>query len=235
MIGHDDVDAQSGRVLHHLVRANAGIDADDQLHAQRRGVLHRFALHAIAVANAMRDETSGDRARQIEHFLQHHQRAGSIDVVIAIEQNRFFAFDGLQPVCAAAACMSASKKGSCRSAAEGARNRRAAAGSLKPRAHNTRAAGREMPRAADSAAALAGSTSAMIHFIRVLYCYIRGCNLRVAPGHQNSVHEDVGGNRCISVLRYRRRWRRRARSNPRASRCLARRCVLLRASASLAL
>ena len=174
-----------GRVLHHLVRADSGIHADDQLHAQRGGVLHRFALHAVAVANPVRDETSGDRARQIEYFLQapparwcrrrrNRHRAESVPCV------RWPALAAPLPL-----AMSASRNGSCRSAGDGGRNRRAAAGSANPRAHKTRAAGSETPRAADNAAAWAGSTSAKIHFIHVFYCYIRGCNLRVGGGHQN--------------------------------------------------
>ena len=37
-------------------RANAGIHADDQLHAVGRRLFHRFASHAVAVAQAMRDD-----------------------------------------------------------------------------------------------------------------------------------------------------------------------------------
>src|SRR6185312_11185347 len=69
----------------------------------------------------------------------------------------------------AAVFMSASKNGSCKSAVAGARNRRASAASPSPRAHNTRAAGMEIPSAAVSAATLLGSAAATIHFIVVIY------------------------------------------------------------------
>ncbi len=93
MIGDDHVDPELRRVAHHVVRANAGIDADDQFYAVGRGLFHHLAAHAVAVAQPVRNMKRRRAAQQIDPFFQNHHRAGAVDVVIAVKQNRFFLFN----------------------------------------------------------------------------------------------------------------------------------------------
>ena len=62
MICHDDVDPKTARMLHHVARANAGVDRDDQANTFGCGILDYFALHAVTVANAVGNETLRDAA-----------------------------------------------------------------------------------------------------------------------------------------------------------------------------
>ncbi len=94
MVGDDDVDAQASGMLDHMIRADAGIDAHNQPYAERGGLFHRVVLHAVTVANPVRDVAGGDAARQVQHFFEHDQRAGAVHIVVAIKQNGFFLFEG---------------------------------------------------------------------------------------------------------------------------------------------
>ncbi len=84
MIGHDDVDAELGGVADYVVGSDSGVDADDELDAGGgRGIDH-FALHSIAVEQAMRDVEGRDCAEQVETFFQDDDGGGAVDVVIAV-------------------------------------------------------------------------------------------------------------------------------------------------------
>ena len=63
---------------------------------RRRGLLHHFAAHAVAVAQPMRNVESRLPARQFEALFQNHDRAGAVHVVIAIKQDALFLFDGAE-------------------------------------------------------------------------------------------------------------------------------------------
>ena len=118
------VDPERRGVFHHLVRADAGIDADDQLHAVLRGFLHHFAFHSIAIENAVGDVTRGPPTGEFDGGFQNDQSTGAVDIVIAVSRmlSRFWTARAKRP---AASGISASRKGSCRSAQEGERNLRA--------------------------------------------------------------------------------------------------------------
>ena len=62
MIGDDHVDAELVGARHHFGGADAGVDADDELHALFGRGFHHFASHAIAVLEAVRNVKIGGAA-----------------------------------------------------------------------------------------------------------------------------------------------------------------------------
>ena len=87
MVRNDDVDAQFVGAAHHFGGADAGIHADDQLHALFGGGLHHFAAHAVAVLQTVRHVIGGDAAGQFEGLGEQHHAGGAVHVVIAVDQD----------------------------------------------------------------------------------------------------------------------------------------------------
>ena len=144
MVGDDDVDAEFVGAPHHFRGANAGIHADDQLHALLGGGLHHFGAHAVAVLQAVRHVIRGRRRRPVRwpwsgarrwwcRPRRSRRRSGS-----SRRRGWRARCARWRPACRA--CVS----GSCRSSKAGRRKRRAAAGSANPRRdqHLARPAGR---------------------------------------------------------------------------------------------
>src|SRR5207237_6709851 len=91
-----DDDKIHTRALHSLSGgkgADAGIHADDQPHSGSSGAFDDIVFHAIAVANAMRHVEIGGAAAEFDGGLQYDNRGRTIDIVIAVNQNVFFALD----------------------------------------------------------------------------------------------------------------------------------------------
>ena len=73
---------------HHFGGADAGIHADDQLHALFGGGLHYFGPHAVAVFQTVRHVIRGDAAGQFDGLGEQHDDGGAVHVVIAVDQDR---------------------------------------------------------------------------------------------------------------------------------------------------
>ncbi len=89
MVRDDDVDAQATRLFDDEIRADAGIDADDQGDSSGGGFLDHFAAHSVAIAQAVWDVEGRFAAQQFDSFFQDDDGAGAIDVVVAVKQDRF--------------------------------------------------------------------------------------------------------------------------------------------------
>ena len=94
MVRDDDVDAQFVGAAHDFGGADAGIHADDQLHALFGGGLHYFGTHAVAVLQAVRHVIGGDAAGQFEGLGKQHDAGSAIHVVIAVDQDALALADG---------------------------------------------------------------------------------------------------------------------------------------------
>ncbi len=104
VIRDDKVEAEAARGFSFSECAHAGVDGDDNTHAFGVGCFEDAGLHAIAVAEAMRDVKADEVRAGGEHFncgFEQDDGNGAIDVVVAIEKDwlargdgAFDAFDG---------------------------------------------------------------------------------------------------------------------------------------------
>ena len=94
MVGDDQVDAEASRGFSGGEGADAHVNADDQANAGRGGALDHVVPHVIAFANAVRHMEVGRAAAEFDRSLQDDDRHGSVDVIVAVNENLFFAFDG---------------------------------------------------------------------------------------------------------------------------------------------
>ena len=94
MVGDDQIDAQALRRFRGREGADAHVDADDQANAGGGGALDHVVAHVVAFANAVRHVEVGRAAAEFDRGLQNDDRHGAVDVVVAVDQNRLFAFDG---------------------------------------------------------------------------------------------------------------------------------------------
>ena len=99
MVGDDQVHSSAARRFRGRERADARVNADDQPHAIRRCALDHLVAHAIALADAMRHMKIGRPTAEFDGRLQNDDRRRAIHVVVAIDENFFFALDRrFQPV-----------------------------------------------------------------------------------------------------------------------------------------
>ncbi len=99
VIGDDQVHAQALRCFRRGKGANAHVHADDQPDAGGRGALDDVVAHVVAVANAVRDMEVGGAAAEFDGSLQDDDGGGAVHVVVAVDEDGFFALDGgIEPV-----------------------------------------------------------------------------------------------------------------------------------------
>ena len=88
MIGHDQVQPQRLRRLSRGKRPNPRIHADHQPHAIARERLQHLALHAVALAQPVRNMKARLPAQHLDGCLQQHHGRRPVHVVIAVDQDR---------------------------------------------------------------------------------------------------------------------------------------------------
>ena len=94
MVGNDEIDAQALRGFGGSEGADAHVDADDEANAGGGGALDHIVAHVVAFANAMRDVEVGGAAAEFDGGFQNDDGHGAVDVVVAVDENGIFAFDG---------------------------------------------------------------------------------------------------------------------------------------------
>ena len=62
--------------------------------AHRGGALDHLRAHAVPVLQPVRNVKASFAARQLDGFLQNDDRDGAVHVVVAIDQDFLFGFDG---------------------------------------------------------------------------------------------------------------------------------------------
>ena len=94
MIGHDEIYAHPVRGFGGGKGANAGIHADDQTYVSGGGLLNDVALHAVSVFDAVGHVKISRAAADLNRGLQDYDSQGAIHIVVAVNQDGFFARDG---------------------------------------------------------------------------------------------------------------------------------------------
>ena len=94
MVCNNQVDAQAAGGFRGGESADAGIDADDEMNSLGRGPLDHIAAQIVALFDAMRNMEIGSAPTKFYRRLQNHDGGGAIDVVIAVDEDAFFALDG---------------------------------------------------------------------------------------------------------------------------------------------
>ena len=89
MIGDDDVQSLIAGPNQRLVCGDAAIDANDQLVAFVRCFLQRVLPNAVTFGKAMRHVIAGRRAQHAQRSQKHRRARRAIDVIVAVNQNRF--------------------------------------------------------------------------------------------------------------------------------------------------
>src|SRR5262249_41073708 len=94
MVGDDEVDPQSLGSFGGRERANSGIDTNDQPNPGSCGTLDHVVLHAVAFPDAMRHVEFSAATAELDCGLENNDRGRAVDVVVAVNQNSFLAFNG---------------------------------------------------------------------------------------------------------------------------------------------
>jgi hypothetical protein len=98
VIGDDEVEAETTCGFSLSEGAHAGVDGDHDAYALGVGRFEHARLHAVAVANAMwdvkADEITPGAAEHFDGGFEQDNGDGAVDVVVAVEKNRFSRGDG---------------------------------------------------------------------------------------------------------------------------------------------
>ena len=94
MVGDDEIDAEAMRGFRGSEGADAHVDADDQANASGGGALDDIVAHIVAFANAVWDVEIGCAAAEFDRRFQNDDGHGAVDIVVAVNQDGIFAFDG---------------------------------------------------------------------------------------------------------------------------------------------
>ena len=95
VIGDDEVEAKFSGGVGCGESADAGVNADDEADAIAGGGLEDFALHTVALAEAMRDMEADGAAEALDGGLEEDDGGGSVYVVVAIDKDWLPRGDGL--------------------------------------------------------------------------------------------------------------------------------------------
>ena len=94
VVGDDEIQAQPARGFCFGKGAHAGVDGDDEANALGVGRFEHARLHAVAVAQAMRDMKTCHAAEHFDGGFEQDDGDGSVHVVVAVEKHRFARGDG---------------------------------------------------------------------------------------------------------------------------------------------
>ncbi len=94
MVGDDQVDAEALRGFGGGEGADAHVDADDEANACGCGAFDHIVAQIVAFANAVRHVKIGGASAEFDCRFQDDDRHGAIDVVVAVDEDGFFSFDG---------------------------------------------------------------------------------------------------------------------------------------------
>ena len=94
VIGDDEVEAEAARGFSFSEGAHAGVDGDDDADAFGVGGFEHARLHAVAVAQAMRDVKADFTAEHFDGGFEKDDSDGAVDVVVAIEEDGLARGDG---------------------------------------------------------------------------------------------------------------------------------------------
>ncbi len=94
VIGDDEVEAEAARGFSFSEGAHAGVDSDDDADAFGVSRFKNARLHAVAVAEAMRNVEANVTAEHFDGGFEKDDGDGAVNVVIAIEKDGLTRGDG---------------------------------------------------------------------------------------------------------------------------------------------
>ena len=94
VVGDDEVETQGPGFFSGGEGANAGVNRDDEADAGGGGFGQAYGLHAVALAQAVRDVERDDgglfgRCDALDGGLEQHRGGGAVNVVVAIDEDGF--------------------------------------------------------------------------------------------------------------------------------------------------
>jgi hypothetical protein len=95
MIGDDEIEAEGFGSFSGGEGADTGVNADDEADALRGCGFENLIAHAVAFAEAVRDVETDRAAEHLNGCFEQNGGGGAIDVIVAIDEDRFAALDGL--------------------------------------------------------------------------------------------------------------------------------------------
>src|SRR5258708_3317749 len=94
MIGDDEIDPKPLRSLRRGKGADAHVDADNEADARGGGALDYIGAQIVALADAVRNVKVSGASAEFNCSFQNNDCHRSIDVIVAVDEHRLFAFDG---------------------------------------------------------------------------------------------------------------------------------------------
>ena len=94
MVSDNEINTYSSCSIGRGEGAYTHIHANDEAYTRCRGTLDHVILHAVAVANAMRDMEVRNASAKFYCGFENYDGGGAIHVVVAIDQNWLFTLDG---------------------------------------------------------------------------------------------------------------------------------------------
>jgi hypothetical protein len=94
VVRDDEVEAEAARSFSFSEGAHAGVDRDDDADAVGVGRFKDARLHAVAVAQAVRDMKADVSAQHFDCGFEQDYSDSAVNVVVAIEKNGFSRDDG---------------------------------------------------------------------------------------------------------------------------------------------
>ena len=94
VVGDDEVEAEAARGIGFSKRAHARVDGDDDANAFGLGRFKHARLHAIAVAEAMRNVKADVASQHFDGGFEKDDSDRAVDVVVAIEEDGLVRGDG---------------------------------------------------------------------------------------------------------------------------------------------
>src|SRR5581483_10606127 len=94
MIRNDEIDPRAACAFGCREGPCPGVHADDEANTSCSGALNHIAAEIVTFANTMRNMDVSLTTAEFDRGLQDDHGGGSIHVVIAVDENAFFALDG---------------------------------------------------------------------------------------------------------------------------------------------
>src|SRR5450432_596810 len=99
VVGNDQINAKPARGFRSGESPDAGVHTDNEANACGCGGFDDIATKIVSLMNSMRNVKVGSAAAEFNCSLENDDGKGAIDIVIAVNQHAFFAFDrGGEPV-----------------------------------------------------------------------------------------------------------------------------------------
>ena len=91
MVADDEVDAETLGIGDHVVRLDATVEDDDQLHPRLVGIVDAFLAHAIPLVVAVGDIIIDVRIELLQKLVHQCHGGAAVDIVVTIDEHALLA------------------------------------------------------------------------------------------------------------------------------------------------